>query len=402
MVLAIVMAVLLLRRCKEYLYVNPIVVILFVCEYAVLTNMFFYGRPHVFSYFLLYAELLCLCEFWKNKKAYMLCFIPLISILWSNLHGGSALLSYGLCVIMLVGGLTKIKCGRIKSSKWKKDEILQLLVTTIFSALGVMVNPMGVKAFIYPYWNVANDLMSKVISEWSAPDMKNIGELILFFLPIFVAMFGMLFSDKDIELIDLLYTLFFLFMFMRSIRFIALLYVGFVFFAIPYVMECRIKELKAKIEHLVIWLLVLGLIISVLGSIIKISKLLDSDEIITRVLEDDMIEVIKDYAPERLFNDYNLGESLIYNEIPVFFDARADVYIRHDVFGDGVALLFLQDLRDDELGKSMMGIEMLLQKYNFDAMLMMKSRPLYAYLLSHPEKYELIYESDQTAFFEVK
>ena len=402
LLLAISMTGLLFRKMRTHLYLNPVVVSLFLVEYAVLTSLFFYGRPHVFSYFLLYAELECLCAFWKEKKVYMLCFIPFISILWSNLHGGSAILCYGLCIIMLVGGLFKIECGRIHSSKWDKKQIIQLSSVTVASALGVMVNPMGFKAFIYPYWNVTNNLMSRVISEWAAPDMKDIGHMVLYFLPAFVAMFGMLFSKKDIELIDVLYVFFFLFIFLRSVRFIALLYIGFSFFAIPYVMECKVKEIKAKSEHLAVWVIMLGLILFSSSSIIEMSKLIDSKKIIGRVLEDEMIEAVKKYAPQRLYNDYNLGESLIYHEIPVFFDARADVYIRHDVFADGLTLMLLQNVGDKVEDKGTIDIEILINKYGFDAMLILTERPLYSYLLSHPEKYELIYETEQTAFYKVK
>lgn len=55
----------------------------------------------------------------------------------------------------------------------------------------------------------------------------------------------------------------------------------------------------------------------------------------------------------------------------------------------------------DEETKETVGAESLIEKYNFDAFLIPKSRPLYSYLLTQTDKYKLVYEDEDTVYFRV-
>ena len=56
---------------------------------------------------------------------------------------------------------------------------------------------------------------------------------------------------------------------------------------------------------------------------------------------------------------------------------------------------------NSEASTSYVDVEALMKQYQFDAILMLKSRPLYAYLISHPENYECIYEDNKMGYFTV-
>lgn len=89
-------------QCKEFAKNNYLVSGLFFSLFAVITSLFFYGRPHIFSYFLLFAELKILYDYIENPERKNIFFIPIIGALWSNLHGGSSNMSYILCIVFLI------------------------------------------------------------------------------------------------------------------------------------------------------------------------------------------------------------------------------------------------------------------------------------------------------------
>ena len=104
-------------------------------------------------------------------------------------------------------------------------------------------------------------------------------------------------------------------------------------------------------------------------------------------VSDTMANEIKAGHYKRLYNDYNTGGMLIYYSIPVFIDSRADLY-PEEVLRDGKEL---STLTGDP--------EEILTRYDFDAILVDISSPLYDYL-SINSKYQLEYKETNLALFE--
>lgn len=114
-------------------------------------------------------------------------------------------------------------------------------------------------------------------------------------------------------------------------------------------------------------------------------------------MSEEAIQFVKDESPERVFNDYNIGETLIYNDIPVFFDARADLYAQEHIMEDGISLMFLE--QNNATKKGVLNIDNLIIEYKFDAILILKNRPLYTYLVNNTDKYICIYQDDNVGYF---
>jgi len=244
------------------------------------------------------------------------------------------------------------------------------------------------------YQSIADQTMMLVISEWQAPDAKNIGDLLFYFLPIALITLGMLMSHKRFRVVDVMVMLVFLFLFFRSVRFIVLWYIAAVFYAFPYLPTQKIKNITGKAEKIAVILLVVALLgVGVHGGIKAVSMCRNGD-CISEVTQEDVIDIVKQDSPKRLFNDYNLGEALIYHDIPVFIDARADMYAQDDVLSQTVALLNMT--LDDT------SVEDVLREYGVDAVLLLRCRALYSYIISHPEYYEYVYENDTVAYYRIK
>lgn len=359
--------------------------------------VYFYGRPQIFSVFLLFAVGYCLYRFMDGTGRKLIYWIPVLSILWSNLHGGSANLPYTLCLIALVSGLLRFKHPRIAATPLKRREALTLFLVTLASMLATAISPHGLEMIAYPFINMGDALMVNNIGEWASPDAKSLFELLLCFGPILFVSLVLLLSDKKIRLFDLLVFLFFAYLAFRSIRFILLFYIIGSFYVFRYLPDGQKPQPATKgFKFLAACALCVLLAINIYA-VGRLQTTLAQGEPIAKVLDDKYISLIQEAKPQKLFNDYNYGELLIYNGIDTFIDGRADLYSGHNL-RDAILISDLQAPEGESLD-SPLDIEALLDKYGFDAFLVRADRSLSVYLLSHPERYRLIQGDDSTMFF---
>lgn len=398
LLLAVAMLALLVWEYRACFRKNLLVSGCFFALFAVITSLFFYGRPHVFSYFLLFFELRWLFRFVEDPSSKGIYGIPLLAVLWSNLHGGSSNLSYLLCAAVLLCGCLNISFGRIETIRYSRSQWCKLGGVTLATLGAVWINPIGLQVFLYPYQSFGDALSMGVISEWQPPDAKNIGNLILYFLPIALLTILMLVSEKPIRTIDIMVMCVFLLLFFRSARFIMLWYIAAPFYAFRYMPESPLKPIRKTVEKAMVTIALCMLLGFVGYGVIQVADTAGDDPV-GIVLEEDMIDVIRAADPQRLFNDYNVGETLIFNDIPVFFDARADLYAQENIMADGISLMYLEQTRTDEPLGSFRASK-LIEQYNFDGFIILKSRPLYTYLAEQTDAYVCIYENDTAAYFE--
>lgn len=368
--------------------------------------IFFYGRPQIFSAYLLYFTLLCLYRFVRNQSK-LIFLLPLISIFWSNLHGGSSNMPYVLCMLVALSGLFDFSYAHLEAERHSTQQTKTLLVIAFTSFLATAINPHGIKMLLYPYINMGDSMMLSLITEWISPDAKSFEDLITCFLPILFVSLVLLLTKNKIKLLDLLIFLLFAYLAFRSFRFIFLFYIATSFIVFEYLPPGAIRitteRLSTKFKYLVCLLLI---VVNILGAT-QIYKLWTQDNLISVALDKKYITAIKKDNPKRLFNDYNYGEILIYNEIFTFVDARADLFSKTNL-ADAYSLLFLKapiqnqsQGSEDCINDRILDVEKVIYKYKFDAFLIQSDRSLTAYLLSHPEKYILVMSDDNTSYFRV-
>jgi hypothetical protein len=236
-----------------------------------------------------------------------------------------------------------------------------------------------------------------LISEWQSPDAKLIGSLILYFLPILIMTIGIFCDKKQVRLIDCFVMLAFLYLFFRSARFIVLWYIAAVFYAFRYMPPIKVKAIRGKWDKFAVGCLIALLMIPLALGIADTVSVCKNGNLIASTMSNEAVRVVKEDAPERIFNDYNLGEALIYHEIPVFFDSRADLYAQKNIMADGVSLMYMEPMDDAPY----IDVDRIIGDYQFDAILIAKGRPLYSYMMSSPEKFNLIYADEDLAYFRV-
>ena len=350
----------LLFTNKENYLKNPFFSALWIIGSSIMIP-FMQARPHLISFSLLSLVIWFLYDLYKDENSKKIYFLPIISIIWANVHGGSSNLSYLLCLVFIIGGLFNYSNSKIEFRKNTKKQNLKYLGMGIVSALSININIHGFKMFLYPYQNMMNKVMITNISEWFPTNLNDFTHYtyIIFLVIIFMVL---LLSKNKISFMDFLLFGICVFLGLKSTRFWAYTYIIMSYVIFNYVNNNSDTD---------------GLILGISSCIciFLLSAILNRNSFIERYnskcLSDDLIKVIKKENPKRLFNGYDLGGELVYNDIDVFIDGRADLYSKYT---------FENYLIISRFGT---GVLDLIDSYKFDYYLVTEDMALYNYLISN-------------------
>ena len=336
------------------------------------------GRPQLLSFLFLAICVFLVFHYFYHPDSKSIFILPFISLLWSNIHGGSSNLPYLLCLIAMVCGLFSFSSTKIEARRLSKKQILTYLVVACFCMLAICINPHGVTMLFYPYQNMADNLMLSTIAEWQPSNLNHLSHYVYFLFALLV-LFVFIFSKKKVRFIDLIFYLIFLYLGLKSIRFWFFGYIVCSFFIFYYIPK---RKLDAHVCSLIL-VFSLGLVL-IFCKGFSYSKVLNE-----MTLSDDAIFVLKEENPKRLFNYYDYGAYLIYQNIPVFIDGRADLYSKYNY----------KDYQ--KISRLSYRFPQLISKYNFDYFLVPRKSGLSSYL-KEDGSYVLIYHDDTCNIFKTK
>ena len=337
-------------------------------------------RPHMISFILFEVLLYVLFKFKENENCKLIWLVPILSFIWANIHGGSSNLPYILCMIMLIVGLKEFSILKIYNKGLTSLQIKTLLKVILLSLAVMCINPHGINILSYPYINMNNSYMLSIIYEWKCPDLKSISDLPIF-INIFIIVCTLFFTKKEIDFYDFSLIGAFIYLSLKSIRFSILLYIVASFIIFKYIDKRVYNKKLENISYKII--LCLGSLF-ILFYIICIPTIIP--EPLVRCVSDSIIETVKDEQPKRLYNDYDIGGYLIYKDIKVFVDGRADMYSDYNL-RDAVNL---EQLKDSP--------KKIINKYNFDLYITNTKCALYYYLWENSD-YVLLNEDEDYAVF---
>ncbi len=127
-------------------------------------------RPQMFN-LLLTAAFIFLIEGYKEGKfgPRTLWLLPLLTVLWANLHSGY-LLGIVVLGVYVAGESIQLLLGKSewRSLDWKGIRWLALL--TLLSFIVAVLNPNGPDIWIYPFFTLGSSAMQQYIQEWQSPD----------------------------------------------------------------------------------------------------------------------------------------------------------------------------------------------------------------------------------------
>lgn len=271
----------------------------------------------------------------KDRSVWLL---PLLMLLWVNLHSGYAL---GI-VIVGVYAFDEIIAGfKVQGSKFL------LLFVFVLCIIAVLFNPNGATMYIYPFETLTSPTMQAYIQEWFSPDFHLI-EFQPFAWLLLATLAALAVSGKRTSLVQTILLVGFGYAALRSARHIPL----YAIIAAPIVAEhawhiiesrgwvnvLNTNRQMTRVATIINWVL---LTLIVLAGIARIAIVISNQEATERAkFPAAAVDFIQAQQIEGgIYNTYAWGGYLIWRMYPqarVFIDGRADVY--GDAFIENVYL----------------------------------------------------------------
>jgi hypothetical protein len=146
---------------------------------ATTSSVYWAARPHIFSFALTGAFVLAL-EQWRRGKPRALWTLPLLMVLWVNLHGGFAigfllLGAYMLGELATLVGRWLLRIATLKNA-WQEHRraLLSLAAVSAACLLALCINPHGATMLLYPFKTVSIGALQEYIVEWQSPDFHQL------------------------------------------------------------------------------------------------------------------------------------------------------------------------------------------------------------------------------------
>lgn len=378
---------------------NNILLSIAACiTFVALAKVHWLARPHIFSLILLLVWYRLLDDF-QYRQQNRLWLLPLMMLLWVNLHGGFVI---GLAII---GVYFAGNCLLFFADKqqWKnsgKERTLVLGRIFGISVITCLANPVGYHILLFPFNLISNKYIMDHVSEFFSP---NFHELQPFKYVLFILIIVFAYSKRKPNLIEIVLTLLFTSMSLTSVRYIPL----FGVIVIPILLRhlehnsiSRLKTIQSFFRQRIVNItsiddmargflwpvasIILLIFLSVNGTIAHSFNPEKKPMLALEFLK-------KNPVSGNMFNNDEFGDCCIYTAYPqykVFIDGRSDMY-------------GTEQLKEyDRIYKFEPGWESILEKYKISWIFFDTNSVLSRYLIINND-WKLIY-SDKIASIFVK
>ena len=366
-----------------------------------ITSYAFQTRVQSITYILFFLEVYFLDRLYeKGEKKYSI-FIILISILIANMHMPIWILTLILYLPFIFELVIKkilekfSKLNNVISDKliisYPKNNKL-LIITFVILLFTGLLTPLK----LYPYTFFTKSLFNHTftfIGEMSKTVLYINGFLIfllvMFILTIFIK--NVKFKLRDLCL--LIGLMLFSFIAERNVIFVYLFYPTILIKIVFESLDLKIKFKKltkifSRINIKVITNFTTVCLILIYIYLLFCMDFKKNDYSIKEDYPDECVEYIKqnlDYKNIRLYNIFGFGSYIEFNDIPVFLDSRAEVYIKEFNGGYDIISDFLKT-------KEYSTYKEVFDKYNFDYALVNTDSDIFSYLIS--DNFEIIFEEE--------
>lgn len=287
------------------------------------------SRPQLFN-LLLFALFMYLLEARKDGRLgrWIYGIFPVATVLWANLHSGF-LLGIVLLGTYFVGELVEARRREPGLRTLLPTDRHWLGLATVGSLLAALVNPNGIRLWIYPFETLVSPAQRRFITEWFPPTPDQL----IFWLTVVLVVVGLLALRQSSRRVTATEMLMFggtavgAFLSLRNIPIFAIAAVPVIArHAVTRVSLDRFVDDPAETEA-ALPTLVAGAVIIAGAILIAIPTISDNDHAISNVFPVEAVDWMAANHPEAtIFNAYDFGGYLIWREIPVYIDGRADVF----------------------------------------------------------------------------
>jgi hypothetical protein len=156
------------RQCQGNAYVRAFGLVFG----AITSSVVWAARPQLVS-FLLAALVAYLLDRYKRHSGRLLPWLPLVMLVWANVHGGYAI-GFILMLCYLVGETANRLAGHDQDPVLTRQQLrhLLLVVGVCFAAVGV--NPNTWQMWLYPFRTLGIGVLQDFIQEWQSPNFHEL------------------------------------------------------------------------------------------------------------------------------------------------------------------------------------------------------------------------------------
>jgi hypothetical protein len=120
----------------------------------------------LFSLFAIYGWM----RFRRDGSTLFLWLMPVVAIVWANLHGGGVMVYFALALAFAVG--TFVDRRRLTNWRWRP-----FVVSVALTYIALGVNPYGAALYVYPWSTILSSAQTSIIAEWRSPDFAALSSI---------------------------------------------------------------------------------------------------------------------------------------------------------------------------------------------------------------------------------
>ncbi len=170
---------------------------------AFLASFVFFGnmRPQVFS-FVLFAWFYWVLEGYRTGRRDRLWVLPLLMILWVNLHG-AFVLGLGLVALFLAAEGARRFSGKGGDKVLSASQLLKLALMLAACGAATLVNPEGYRLYDYVRVVMTDQSSQQFVAEWQPPTVNSAQGFLTFYGLFFVAVAVLIYTRIRPDLTEL-------------------------------------------------------------------------------------------------------------------------------------------------------------------------------------------------------
>jgi hypothetical protein len=313
--------------------------------------------------------------------------VPLIFLLWVNLHG-SWLIGLIVFGIVVGSGFVSGTWGKVVAEKWTPGVRRKLLITSVAIVPMLFVNPYGYKEVFYPFdlafrqkLNVAH------VVEWASVNFHEPRGKIVFALLLALLLLALT-GRRRWKLAEVGMAGFGLYM--------SLTYVRFLFPAAILIAPILARQMdfmpryKREVDRSWVNALFSAALVAAIAWRWPSAKIINDD--LAKKMPIGGVQYLQTHmrSDERVFNHYVYGGWMIWSQpsIPTFIDSRTDIFEYKGVLGDYLDAIGLKNSLE------------IVDRYHANYILFPSKDDPFTYLIRHTGGWHVVYDDGVSCVFE--
>lgn len=318
-------------------------------------------RPQIITYILFILEIYMLEKYFISKNIKYLYPMPILALLSANFHFGFLPLFFVVFLPYIFEFTLKFKFERIESEgSCKSKYINSLILTGCISIIFAMITPYLKNNVLFIIVHFYTN-MPEYISEWK---FLNLSDHVVFFFYLSLYFSVFIFTRSKMSLRSILLIGGTLIMTLKSVRFFPYLTLSLAIYCIDHIKELyanhksvqqysnKNSEIRLQVTMIILISILTVVVYLNLPPVNKIPKEVFPVEAVAFIKKELIYEDIK------LYNHFNTGAYLLFEDIKVFIDSRAFPYVTEFNKGTNVFLDFI------DLNKYKISFKELIEKYS--------------------------------------